>query len=65
MSRRSVQVEVVCTERGYTFRLTVLNATNPVLHNDRQLKPGESVSLNFGDSITMGKTRFRFEKEKK
>ncbi len=65
MSRRSVEIDVSYTDRGYMFRLTVLNATNPVLHNDKPLMRGESVSLNFGDSIVMGKTRFRFEKIEK
>lgn len=62
MSRRSVEVEVLHSDRGYTFKLTVLKATNPVLHNDTPLMTGESVSLNFGDCIAMGKTKFRFEK---
>ncbi|MDO5395455.1 MAG: hypothetical protein Q4F07_05770 [Bacteroidales bacterium] len=64
MSRRSIDIKVEYTSRGYTFKLTVMKATNPVLHNDAELMKGESVSLNFGDSITVGKTKFRFEKEK-
>lgn len=63
MSRRSVEIEVVKTEKGYSFKLTVLKATNPVLHNGNSLIAGESVSLNFGDSIVMGKTKFRFDKD--
>lgn len=63
MSRRSVEIEVVQTDRGYTFKLSVLKAANPVLHNNRALRVGDSVSLNFGDSIVMGKTRFRFDKD--
>lgn len=64
MSRRSVEIDVSHTERGYAFKLTVLNATNPVMHNNQPLRKGESVSLNFGDTILMGKTRFIFEREK-
>lgn len=64
MSRRSIEILVQHSEKGYTFKLTVLNATNPVLHNNKPLMKGESVSLNFGDTILLGKTKFRFEKDK-
>lgn len=63
ISRRSIRINVSLTTKGYVFKLTVLKATNPVLHNDFPLSLGESVSLNFGDTITLGKTRFRFEKD--
>lgn len=63
MSRRSVEIDVSKTDKGYTFKLTVLKATNPVLHNGNPLMAGESVSLNFGDTILMGKTKFRFDKD--
>lgn len=63
VSRRSVMIEVQQTPKGFTFKLTVLKATNPVMHNNMPLMPGESISLNFGDSITMGRTRFRFDKD--
>ena len=64
MSRRSIEILVQQSEKGYTFKLTVLNVTNPVLHNNKPLMKGESVSLNFGDTILLGKTKFRFEKDK-
>lgn len=63
VSRRSVCIEVAQTPKGYTFKLTVLKATNPVLHNETRLYDGESVSLNFGDVIVMGRTKFRFDKD--
>ena len=63
ISRRSVEIEVKRTDRGYSFKLNVLKATNPVLHNNNPLLEGESVSLNFGDGIIMGQTRFRFDKD--
>ena len=47
----------------HTVKLTVLKATNPVLHNETRLYDGESVSLNFGDVIVMGRTKFRFDKD--
>jgi DNA-directed RNA polymerase subunit M/transcription elongation factor TFIIS len=63
MSRRSIEIEVMQSEKGYSFKLTVLSATNQVLHNNNPLMPGESISLNFGDSIILGKTKFRFDKD--
>ena len=63
VSRRSVKIEVNYTSSGNTFKLTVLKSTNPVLLNGNALAKGEAVSLNFGDIITMGKTRFRFDRD--
>lgn len=63
MSRRSIEIDVAQTMKGYTFKLSVLNATNPVLINGHPLMPGESEYLNYGDLIILGKTKFRFEKD--
>ncbi len=63
ISRRSVRIDVNQTAAGFTFKMTVVRATNPVLHNNSELSVGESVYLNFGDSIMMGRTRFRFERD--
>lgn len=62
MSRRSVVIEVCQGAKGYSFKMTVLKATNPVLHNNRPLGEGECVSLNYGDCIILGNTKFRFVK---
>ncbi|MDE7413639.1 MAG: FHA domain-containing protein [Muribaculaceae bacterium] len=62
MSRRSIDINVKRTEKGYEFKLNVLKSTNPVLHNNVPLKTSDSVSLNFGDTIVLGKTKFRFDK---
>lgn len=62
MSRRSVIIEVSQGEKGYSFKMTVLKATNPVLHNNRPLGEGECISLNYGDCIILGNTKFRFVK---
>ena len=62
MSRRSVAITVSYTQKGYTFRLKVLNATNPVMHRGLPLTVGEEVYLNFGDELVLGKTKFRFLK---
>lgn len=63
MSRQSIEIEVDHHDKGYSFKLTVKNCTNPVLHNNKPLSVGDSISLNFGDSIILGKTKFRFDKE--
>lgn len=63
ISRRSIEIKTERTVKGYTFKLTVRKATNPVLHNSNPLMSGESVSLNFGDTLTLGKTKLRFEKD--
>jgi DNA-directed RNA polymerase subunit M/transcription elongation factor TFIIS len=63
VSRRSIDIVVTKKDSGYVFKLKVLKATNPVLLNNKPLSANESVSLNFGDSITLGKTKFRFEKD--
>lgn len=63
MSRRSIKIDVVRSPKGFLFKLTVLKATNPVLHNNVPLSANETVSLNFGDSIVLGKTKFRFDKD--
>ncbi len=65
MSRRSVDIEVVQNEIGYVFRFAVLSAANPVLHNALEMHVGDKIALNYGDSIKLGNTLFRFEKEKK
>ena len=64
ISRRSVEIEMSLSLTGYEFKFTVRQTTNPVMHNNHEIKPGESVSLNFGDSITLGRTKFRFEEVK-
>lgn len=64
MSRRSIDIRVEYNDiKGYTFQLKVLRATNPVLINHEPLMAGECFSLNFGDSIILGKTQFRFDKD--
>lgn len=62
MSRRSVCITAESKPQGFLYKLTVLNATNRVLHNGCALSKGDSVYLSFGDSIVLGKTTFTFEK---
>lgn len=61
ISRRSLKIDVAKTKKGMTFKMTVLKATNPVLLNGNKLSIGESVSLNFGDLILIGKSKLRFD----
>lgn len=64
MSRRSINIAVSQVDgRGFQFLLEVLRATNPVLVNHEQLITGETLALNYGDCIILGKTRFRFEQD--
>ncbi len=63
ISRRSIEIDVTTTESGNKFKLRVLRTTNPVLVNSERLNEGESIQLNFGDIILLGKTRLRFDKD--
>lgn len=64
VSRRSVVIEVVHKEDGYFFKLTVKKATNPVLYNNQPLGESESILMNYGDSIQLGRTVINFSKLK-
>ncbi|MDR0895744.1 MAG: FHA domain-containing protein [Prevotellaceae bacterium] len=69
MSRRSVKIEVErdkkSPEKGYYFKLHVLKAQNPVMINHSPLNVGDIVSLKYGDTISLGRTLFRFEKDER
>ncbi len=62
MSRRSVSIIAEAKNTGIAYKFTVLNATNPVLHNGKPLPVGSSVYLNFGDTLVLGRTKFKFQK---
>lgn len=62
MSRRSVSIVAESKPTGILYKMTVLNATNRVTHNGKVLAVGMSDYLEFGDTLTMGKTTFKFEK---
>lgn len=64
-SRRSIKIEVLPGNKGYSFKLTVENATNPILVNGQNQTTGNSVYLNFGDTIVLGNTTIRFKESKK
>lgn len=66
VSRRSVEVEVNDLPAGFTFKLSVKKATNPVYVNGRECTEGKSsVYLNDGDIIVLGTTKLRFYLEDK
>lgn len=62
MSRRSVSITAEAKNTGITYKFTVLNATNKVLHNGKPLSVGSSVYLNFGDTLVLGRTTLKFRK---
>ncbi len=65
MSRRSASIEVKYDNiQGFTYRLRVLAATNPVLLNGQNMNVGADAFLNFGDIIVLGNTRFRLDSVK-
>jgi len=64
VSRRSVEIDVQRTEKGFFFKLSVLKATNPVYVNNTPLGEGESIYLKYGDCIQLGKTLVNFQKVK-
>lgn len=64
ISRRSVEINVEKTvKEGFTFKLKVLNATNPVTLNGKVLSLDSDVYLRFGDKLMLGKTTLLFEKD--
>lgn len=63
VSRQSVVLDVSFSENGYKFCVTVRKATNPVLLNGKEIRPGFGEYLNFGDILTLGKSRLRLEKD--
>lgn len=63
MSRRSVSIDMRCSGmQGFTYSFRVLSSTNPVLLNGRNVPVGTEVFLNFGDTFTLGRTKFRLNK---
>lgn len=63
VSRRSVLIEVVNRDKGCSYKLTVKNATNPVLVNGQEYRLEEFVYLNYGDTILVGNTTITFKQK--
>ena len=64
VSRRSILIEVAQAPKGYTYKLTVQKCTNPVLINGREQAVGNSIYLNYGDTILVGNTTLTFKSAK-
>lgn len=61
VSRRSILIEVAQAPKGFTYKLTVKKCTNPVLINGKEQAVGNSIYLNYGDTILVGNTTITFE----
>lgn len=65
VSRRSVVINVIPKGgKDCGYKLTVKNATNPVLVNGQAIEVGESIYLNYGDTILVGNTTLSFKQNK-
>lgn len=65
VSRRSVKIEPISGPSGYTFKMTVLNAMNPVMVRNVSQSVGTVLYLNYGDTFVLGKTTITLKKMKK
>jgi len=63
VSRRSALLEVLSSEKGFLFKLTVKHASNPVYVNSTEISVGNSIYLNYGDVLIFGKTKMTFKKK--
>jgi len=63
ISRRSISINIVPDEYGFDYILKVLNASNPVRVNGKQIRVGEKVYLDLGDVITIGHTNLKFDNQ--
>lgn len=61
VSRRSILIEVAKAPKGFTYKLTVKKCTNPVLINGKEQTEGNSIYLNYGDTILVGNTTLTFK----
>lgn len=63
VSRRSALLEVLSSDKGFLFKLTVKHASNPVYVNSSEISVGNSIYLNYGDVLIFGKTKITFKKK--
>ena len=63
MSRQSVSITIEEEDKGFVFKLKVLNAANAVKINDIPVNVGHSRYLKFGDIIVLGNSKFRFDNQ--
>lgn len=63
VSRRSVLIEAIPKGGNEClYKLTVKSASNPVLINGQAKDVGESIYLNYGDTILVGNTTLTFKR---
>ena len=62
VSRRSVRIDVDFYNGLYSYRLTVLRATNPVIVNGVTVLPNQTVDIHYGQNIVLGQTTIKFKK---
>lgn len=63
ISRRSISIDIVSDDYGFDYILKVLNASNPVRVNGKQIRVGEKTYLDLGDVITIGHTNLKFDNQ--
>lgn len=63
ISRRSISIDIVADDYGFDYILKVLNASNPVKVNGKQIRIGEKTYLDLGDIITIGHTNLKFNNQ--
>lgn len=62
MSTQSVKITTIYDDRGFSYKLMVMRATNPVYYNGQILSEGETIFIKSNDAIIIGKTKFFFKK---
>lgn len=63
ISRRSICIDIRADKYGFDYILKVLNASNPVRVNGKELQIGETKYLDLGDIITLGHTNLKFDNQ--
>lgn len=64
-SSKSVRIDVNENGGSLIYKLTVERALNPVYHNSRELAIGDVVYLAYGDTLKLGKTLIKVQKNAK
>lgn len=63
ISRRSVRIDVLSDHGDVECILRVLNSYNPIIVNGREIHRGEECYLRFGDTILLGHTKLKLERD--
>lgn len=67
VSRRSILISIIpkAGSRDCSYKMTIKKASNPVRVNGQEKAVGESIFLNYGDTILVGNTTLTFKQNKK